>query len=82
MDEKGFAVNYLNNVYQYFEEGYLLQFNGEESLALYHLETDTLLKNNLILKLPEITIELEAKLKAYLQEYNYRMINNKLELDV
>jgi len=82
LDEKGFAVNYLNNVYQYFEEGYLLQFNGEESLALYHLETDTLLKNNLILKLPEITIELEAKLKAYLQEYNYRMINNKLELDV
>jgi arylsulfatase A-like enzyme len=81
-DEKGFAVNYLNNVYQYFEDGYLLQFNGEESLALYHLGNDTLLKNNLILKLPEICLDLETKLKAYIQEYNYRMINNQLELDV
>jgi len=81
-DETGFAVNYLNNVYQYFKDGYLLQFNGEESLALYHLENDALLKNNLILKFPEISTDLETKLKAYIQEYNYRMINNKLELDV
>jgi len=81
-DEKGYAVNYLNNVYQYFEDGYLLQFNGEKSLALYDLEKDTLLKNNLILKLPKISVDLETKLKAYIQEYNYRMINNQLELDV
>lgn len=82
LDDKGFAVNYLNNVYQYFEKGYLLQFNGEKSLALYNLENDPLLKNNLIINLPEICNELETKLKAYIQEYNYRMLNNQLELDV
>lgn len=77
--EEGYAVNYLNNVYQYISEGYLLQFNGEKSLGLYHVDQDSLMLNNLV----EIEIErvhtYETKLKAYIQEYNYRMINNKLK---
>ena len=81
-DEDGFAVNYLNNIYQYFEGGYVLQFNGEKSIALYEVKRDSLLKNNLLLELPELKEEMENKLKAYIQEYNHRMINNQLELDV
>jgi len=81
-DENGFAVNYLNNIYQYLEDGYLLQFNGEKSMALYQMKNDSLLKNNLLLELPELKQEMENKLKAYIQDYNYRMINNQLELDV
>ena len=80
--ETGFAVNYLNNIYQYFEDGYLLQFNGIESLALYRVETDSLLINNLLLVQTDLKLKMENKLKAYIQEYNRRMINNKLELDV
>ena len=80
-NDKGFAVNYLNNIYQYFEEGHLLQFNGEESLALYAVEKDSLLKNNLLLQRPELHQKMENHLKAYIQEYNHRMIHNKLELN-
>ena len=47
----------------------------------YFINFDFDIKNNLILNLPEICNELETKLKAYIQEYNYRMLNNKLELD-
>jgi len=81
-DENGFAVNYLNHTYQYLENGYLLQFNGEKSIALYQAKSDSLLKNNLLLELPELKQKMENKLKAYIQDYNYRMINNQLELDV
>ena len=80
-NDKGFAVNYLNNIYQYFEEGHLLQFNGEESIALYAVEKDSLLKNNLLLQRPELHQKMENHLKAYIQEYNHRMIHNKLELN-
>lgn len=79
--DDGFAVNYLNNVYQYFESDYLLQFNGEKSLALYHTKNDSLLKNNLLLKLPDIHLKMERKLKAFIQEYNRRMLTNQLELN-
>lgn len=79
--EQGFAVNYLNNIYQFFEGDYLLQFNGEKSLGLYHLKSDFLLEKNLILKEEETKNELEQKLKSYIQEYHERLINNKLEID-
>ena len=79
--DKGFAVNYLNNIYQYFEDGFLLQFNGEESIALYDIEKDSLLKNNLLAGRPELQQKMENDLKAYIQEYNHRMIHNKLELN-
>jgi len=79
--DQGYAVNYLNDVYQFFEEEYLLQFNGEKSLALYNTSIDSLLKNNLILEVPEKALDLENKLKALIQDYNYRMIHNQLEQD-
>lgn len=79
--EEGFAVNYLNNIYQYFEEGYLLQFNGEESIALYEVQKDSLLEKNVLLERSVLKQAMENKLKAYIQDYNHRMINNKLELN-
>lgn len=80
-EEPGFAVNYLNNVYQYISDGYLLQFNGEESLGFYHVDTDSLMTKNLVTEEIEKVEQYENKLKAYIQEYNYRMINNKLRGD-
>jgi len=80
-DTTGFAVNYLNTIYQYFENDYLLQFNGTESIALYQVNTDALLSTNLLTDKAKIALEMENKVKAIIQDYNYRMIHNKLELD-
>jgi len=81
LDSTGFAVNYLNNIYQFFENEYLLQFNGLESLALYHTKEDSLLQRNILNSEIELALNMENQLKAIIQEYNYRMLHNKLQLD-
>ena len=81
LDSTGFAVNYLNNIYQFFENEYLLQFNGIESLALYHTKEDSLLQRNILNSEIELALNMENQLKAIIQEYNYRMLHNKLQLD-
>ena len=80
-DSTGFAVNYLNNIYQIFEGDYLLQYNGESSIALYKCKEDRLLKSNVLVDKPKIAKAMQQKLKAIIQEYNYRMLHNKLQLD-
>ena len=81
LDSSGFAVNYLNNIYQFFEDEYLLQFNGLECLALYNTKEDSLLQRNILNSEIELALNMENQLMAIIQEYNYRMLHNKLKLD-
>ena len=81
LDSTGFAINYLNNIYQFFEDGYLLQFNGEECLALYNTIEDSLLKVNVLSEEHNLALKMENKLKAVVQTYNFRMIHNQLKLN-
>lgn len=46
--EETFAVNSNNGIFQLFKDGYLLQFDGTEPVALYAYDTDTMLQNNLL----------------------------------
>ena len=73
------AFHYVNGLYQITSGNYCLLFNGEESVALYQ-KTDLKHKNNLVEKEPEIVLDLENTLKAYLQEYSQRMRENKMVL--
>lgn len=75
--EKGYAVNYNNGIYQYFKGEYMLQFDGQKSVALYEFKQDVLLKNNLLGKVPQEK-QMERELKAIIQQYMQRMINDKL----
>jgi phosphoglycerol transferase MdoB-like AlkP superfamily enzyme len=77
---KGFSVSYINQVYQLIEGEFCLQFDGEEPLAFYHWKEDAGLKNNLIKgsKFTEEKRRMEQKLKAIIQQYNKRMIQNQL----
>ena len=74
--EKTYAVNYANGVYQYVRDGYVLQFDGQRSVGLYALE-DRAMLHNLLGELPQQPV-LEDELKAIIQQYMYRMVNNKL----
>jgi phosphoglycerol transferase MdoB-like AlkP superfamily enzyme len=78
---KGFAVNYLNDVYQMFEDDHFLQFDGNNTLGLYNYRTDSLLQNNILAKEPEKGKKMETKLKAIIQDYYGRMIHNKMTPD-
>jgi phosphoglycerol transferase MdoB-like AlkP superfamily enzyme len=76
--EKPFAFNYFNNVYQLFQGSYLLQFDGKVSTGLYDFKTDTFLNTNLIKSLPDTLQGMELRLKAIIQQYNNRMVDNDL----
>ena len=74
----GFSIQYLNGVYQLIADDYILQFSSEKTIALYDLKNDKAFKNDLKLKNPAIVKKLERKLKAVIQQYNNRVINNEL----
>ena len=78
--EKHFAVNFLNGIYQIIDNEYVLQFDGNKSIALYSYAEDKLLENNVIGEYPEKVKNLERMLKAYIQQYNNRLIENRLSV--
>lgn len=71
-----YAVNYLNGVYQYVKYGYVLQFDGTKTKGIYKL-TDVLMQHNLRGHVP-VQGKMEHELKAIIQQYMYRMVNDKL----
>jgi len=77
-DKDNFAVNYINGIYQIIKDGYLLQFDGKKTIALYNIKNDSLLRNNIIKNNDSVSTSLENYLKAEIQTYNYRVANNKL----
>ncbi len=81
-DDKKFVVNYISGNYQLAMDDYFLIFDGTISVGLYNTANDSLLNNNLIPadnKKDELEkIKLENKLKAIIQQYNNRIINNQL----
>ena len=60
------------------KDGFLLEFNGVKTIALFDLRNDHLQKTNLAGKNLPVMKSLEGFLKAYLQQYNNRLIENRL----
>ena len=77
--EDTWAVNYLNGIYQYVKHGYVLQFDGEKSKAMYELE-DSMMERNLIGEKRIEGIEMERELKAIIQQYMERMTQDRLRI--
>ena len=80
-DEDTYAINTLGGVYQFFQDGWLLQFDGAASTALYHYTQDRLLSENLIAAEPSRAAAMEMRLKALIQQYLSRMIHNRLYVE-
>lgn len=74
--EDTWAVNYLNGIYQYVKHGFVLQFDGQKTRAIFGID-DRLMKNNLIGNVPQQQ-EMETELKAIIQQYMERMNQNRL----
>jgi phosphoglycerol transferase MdoB-like AlkP superfamily enzyme len=79
-----YSISYLSGVFQIIEDDAILQFDGEKSIAFYQLKNDSLLKNNLLVqpikdaKTIQTAMGFEKQLKAILQSYSNRIINNRL----
>lgn len=74
--QQTYALNYINGVYQYTKNGYIMQFDGNRVTGIYSLK-DLLMQHNLVGKVPE-QAQMERELKAIIYQYMYRMVNNKL----
>ena len=72
------AVNYIGNAFQLIWDEWVVQHDTHKTVAIYNRETDPLLKNNLVGKNDSIQSRLERKVKAFIQEHNNRMVDNKL----
>ncbi|MDF1673348.1 MAG: sulfatase-like hydrolase/transferase [Vicingaceae bacterium] len=76
------VINYISNTYQMAFNEYFLIFDGEKTTNFYNTEKDSLLKDDLIDNLSQsesiIKNKYETRLKAIIQQYNNRIINNQL----
>jgi phosphoglycerol transferase MdoB-like AlkP superfamily enzyme len=75
-----FVVNYNNQLYQFFQHDYFLQFDGQGTKSVYNYKTDVFLRDNLAGKVTE-QAEMETSLKAIIQQYIARMTSNRLRVD-
>ncbi len=76
---KHFALIHNSNLFQLVENNYLLQFDGDQTIALYQYTVDSLLKNNLIQEAPTVVKKMENDIKAVIQTYQQGLINNKMQ---
>ena len=74
--EETWAVNYLNGIYQYVKYGYVLQFDGSQTKAVYSLD-DRMMKHNIKGKV-DVQTKMERELKAIIQQYMERMTQDRL----
>lgn len=75
-----FSVTYING-YRWIEDDYLLFFDGSQSRSLFNFKTDPLFKNNLLKEEPQRVQRMEMHVKAFMQQYTNRLIQNRLVAD-
>ena len=72
-------VNYFNLTYEYCNGTYFVQSDGKTPFGIYRPNEDPQLSNNLVKHLQ--CNDVFDKLYQFIQEYNNRMINNKLRYE-
>lgn len=75
-----FVVYYLEGTYHYIDGDFYLAFGNNKTIGFYKWKEDTLLKNNLMKQNTFKVKEAEKFIKAYIQSFNNRVINNQLTL--
>ncbi len=73
-----FVVNYTNRTWNYIQDNYLLQFRNNKMISLYDYKKDRLLRHNLINDTKADTTFMLNRLKAFIQQYKNRLIENRL----
>lgn len=78
--KENFVVYYLQGTYHYIQDDYYLAFANNQVIGLYNWKKDPLLKTNLM-KTDKNMVDKSVKfLKAYIQTFNTRVINDQLAI--
>ena len=75
---ESFAFNTNGSTYQLFMKGHILEMVENKAVGLYNYNEDKLLEINIIGKEESLRAMMEEKLKAIIQTYNARMIDNDM----
>lgn len=73
-----YCVNYLSGTYQIIYKNFILFFDGEKAKGLFNFKNDRHLKKDLSKSKIELKSKMENQIKIFIQNYNNRLINNKL----
>ena len=81
-DKDTWAVNHYGGIYQFVRGDYVIQFDGQKTVAMYDYKNDWFMKKNLVRdeSLKRERDDMERYLKAIIQSYMQRMENNKLTI--
>ena len=75
-----FAIDYLAGTYQFYIDSYLIEFDGDKITQIWDLTANAPRTPIKEADIPEIK-EYETFIKAVIQQFNNRLINNKLKID-
>lgn len=73
-----FVLNNNAGSYNFYYKDFMMSYDGLKPVSLYNMKQDRLMKQDLIKQHPAILDTMETKMKAFIQQYNNRMIENKL----
>jgi len=79
-DEKAesFAFNTIGSNYYLFMDDHVLEMVDNRTVSLYNYRNDRYFETNLAGQIPELQEKMERKLRAIIQDYNRRLLDNDL----
>jgi hypothetical protein len=77
-EQTSFSVNCVSGTYQIIKNGYVLQVNDDNPVALYDYEADPLLQKDLKAELPDTVKDMFTLYRGLIREYNNRIDGNKM----
>jgi len=75
---ESFTFNTAGSTYHLYMKDHILEMIENEPVGLFNYKNDRLLETNLLGKNPELQEQMEEKLKAIIQTYNSRLIDNNM----
>ncbi len=75
---ESYAFNTNGSTYNMYMKDHILEMIDNKPMGLYNYKNDLFLEKNLLGKEPELEKQMEDKLKAIIQTYNSRLIDNNM----
>lgn len=73
-----FGFNTYGSTYYFYLNDHILEMIDNKTAALFNFKTDRYQENNLVGREPELQKHMEDRLRAVMQTYNTRMLDNNL----
>jgi hypothetical protein len=73
-----FGFNTFGSNYYLFMEDHILEMIDNRTMAIFNIKKDRYQVDNLLGKVPDLQKRMEEKIKAVIQTYNERLIDNNL----